>query len=63
MKPNKSLFKMTKEELLEIVIDTGWCLNCRKAISYNVLFSHFCLDCNLRYYEPIRKIKRLLNID
>ncbi|KKN60473.1 hypothetical protein LCGC14_0531190 [marine sediment metagenome] len=46
-----------KEEL-----DPKWtnkCLNCRKLISYDVLGSQFCVECDVMFRDKIREINRL----
>ena len=48
-----------KLSLLKInsLIDTSVCLNCRKPITYDVMKSRFCLDCNLKFGNQIKRFE------
>lgn len=54
----KTLLEMNEREIQELISNSYGCLNCGKAISYEVLKSRFCLDCNIRYSDQIRKLKK-----
>lgn len=53
----KSLFKMDEEELQNIISNTYGCLICKKALSYKVMKSIFCLECNLKHSKQIRALR------
>ncbi len=55
---HKSLFEMSRNEAIELIKDTRFCLNCGKAISYEVLHSHFCWVCNMNYQKQIRVFEK-----
>lgn len=65
---SNSLFEKSREEVIELLKDTRFCLNCRKAISYeipvNIKFPgtyskrRFCWMCCQNYWEQILAFKK-----
>lgn len=51
-----ALFEILVKRYIE-VLNTEKCLNCDKNISYKVLGSIYCVDCNMRYNDYIRNLK------
>ena len=62
-----SLLDMTKEEVLEIIKDTRFCLSCRKAISYKIEGNYskrrFCWQCtNKTYPEQVKAFNKKFDL-
>ena len=62
-----SLLDMTKEEVLEIIQDTRFCLNCRKAISRELKGGYskrrFCWSCtNITYPEQVKAFNKKFDL-
>ena len=49
---------MSEYKLQKLISDTYGCLNCGKALSFAILKSRFCVECNLKYSDQIRKLKK-----
>lgn len=58
MTQKKSLSEMNEKEIKILISRTSGCLQCGKALSYKVLGSRFCLECNLKYSNQIRALIR-----
>jgi len=47
---------MTEGELIQYIHNATGCLACGKAISYKILGSRFCFECNRKYSKEIRAL-------
>jgi len=54
----KSLLEMNEAQLKKLISNTDGCLNCGKALSFAILKSRFCVECNLKYSDQIRELKK-----
>ena len=54
----KSLLKMSDAELIKVLHNATGCLVCEKAISYKILGSRFCYECNKKHPEDIRALMK-----
>lgn len=49
---------MDEFEIQKLISHTNGCLNCGKALSIEILKSRFCVECNIKYVEQIRNLKK-----
>jgi len=54
----RKLLEMNENELAKLISKTDGCLSCGKALSYAILKSRFCVECNLKYTDQIRRLKK-----